>query len=445
MAHAVPEKNQYQPNQKMENVNNYTTAQLRELARTNKAGQPDLWPESGSQIVMLKKDELTEMLTTRHPEKYEAVEKKSLPFIKKSIDPKDKLAEALAELAAGQPAGVDEDAVNAAVESAIKPLQDKVASLEDATGAVKALVEVIKTDAKAAARLPVVLAAASGSNPVLQKVSPLYKPGIESGTHSLVLSPPSFGKSYSIRQLGKSYDLYLEHGCSNDMDEIATLLGSPVPDGKGGFAISDGVLSQAVRAASTGKSVLLLLDEILRLPETVQEWFLTFLTGHKTDDGLEYRLRTRHMLPDGNLEVITCKAANLHIIAAANLGPANPIEALWSRFQKVRIEWTESQAASTAQAIAASYDISDAHGLAISFAAAMKKGRAACADGSIQFPVDFRMLERACKHSKDATRESVCEYIKDRLADEIACWHPDTGDMLPDSISACDSIASLLA
>jgi len=436
--------------EEIEALGGMNVAELRQAARQAKEQGKAFADVTGSQISAMPRDQLLAVFNgTALPGGF--INK---PSANDQPGQSGGIAAAVAALQAAieqeeSKSGIDPDAVREIVEQTTEPMLDRLTAIETCTGAIESLVDAIKADASVAARVPVVSAASSG-NPVLAKLVPLYKPGVETGTNALILSPPSFGKSWACRELGKAYDQYLEHGCSNDMDEIATLLGNPMPDGAGGFQVVDGVLTQAVRAASTGSNVMLLLDEALRLPETVQEWLLTFLTGVKTPDGLIYRLRTRKMVADANgdrvQEVIECKAANLHIIAAANLGPVNPIEAFWSRFKKVRIEWNLDMASDIALAIAGSYgvDRGEAALLATRFADAMKAGREKTASGQLQFPPDFRMLERGCKHAAEPTAESIGAWIASGLADDLACWHPDTGDILPDSKTAAESIAAII-
>jgi len=124
----------------------------------------------------------------------------------------------------------------------------------------------------------------SGDNPILDEVTKYYSPNNEALANLMLLSPPSFGKSHAIRILGDSYDTFLEHNCSEDIDEIATLTGSVIPDSSGtGFINVDGVLTQAMRDASNGKSVLMFFDEVLRWNENVQAFLLTFLNGFEKE------------------------------------------------------------------------------------------------------------------------------------------------------------------
>lgn len=286
--------------------------------------------------------------------------------------------------------------------------------------------------------------------PILTKLRAFYVPGEPCPANVLLASPPSFGKSYSIRELGREYDAYLEHGCSDDLDEIATLLGSPIPDGKGHFVVADGVLTEAMRHAAAGQTTLLLLDEVLRLNSRAQEWLLSFLTGVKMSDGRrEYHLRTRHVRPDGSLEVITCDARNLHIVAATNLSLISPIEAFWSRWEVVRIEFSATLVASVARSILDAYGISadakrERSRLASLWARVMRDTRIAVGDGKLRYPADLRMLERAAALATAPTASAVAQLLLDRLTDNVANWNPDTGDTEAESVKTTEQWVKLI-
>ena len=330
----------------------------------------------------------------------------------------------------GNPVGVDEPAVRSIVNDQIGTQLEELQPIIDA----------MKSETGLTARLPVVASIASG-NKIMEKIAPFYKPGQCSYVYPIMLtSPPSFGKSHTVRELGRSYGTYLEHGCSDDLDEVSTLLGSPVPDGAGGFLIVDGVLTEAVRKAAAGETVLLLLDEVLRLSPRAQEWLLTFLTGFKTPKGKVYRLRTRKV-SDGALEVIEAPVANLHIIAATNLSMIQPTEAFWSRFAKIRIGWDVGTATSIATGILKGCGIAAPDRLAEVFAKIVGMSRTAVKEGKLFSPVDFRLLEIAAGKAEDATGDSVGKFLADRLLDAVALWDGDTGDMVPESVECCKPFA----
>jgi len=83
----------------------------------------------------------------------------------------------------------------------------------------------------------------------------------------------------------------------------------------------DGPLSAAFRSASRGKKTVLLIDEILRIPESQQ----TVLLGALSPFRGQYRLNTGRVLKldeDGVAvtEVLTCKCENLWVVATTNVG-----------------------------------------------------------------------------------------------------------------------------
>jgi len=328
-------------------------------------------------------------------------------------------------------ATVDEDLVRSLVDAAVKPLRDEIERLSE-PGAVKVR-----------ARAAVARAVATGSSPILTALASRYSLGQDAPAIALLAAPPSLGKTYSIRQFAESYDLFLEHGCSEDIEEIATLLGGPVPDGDGGFITVDGVLTQAVRAASEGQKVMLLLDEVLRWGEAVQEWFLPFATGVKTAAGRKYRLRTRRVI-DGALEVLECDAENLHLVAAANLGARQPQDAFWSRFDVVRFGFDAATVQGVATAVASSYGIKDTPKLALNFTKALTATRRAVSEGHLRYPLDVRVLERACQLASGDTAKDVLTYLATRVSDVCAHWSVDLGETDPASTTAVEAVTKIL-
>lgn len=367
------------------------------------------------------------------------------------------LAERIAEAVAGALSGIGASApasaeVNAEVSEALGVLEGKVAALEcevssvlsgveavgervDTLSATLATIAEALSTANPAAKSKVAVALGiSSPNPVVEALSRWYAPNVTSAGNLLLCSPPSFGKSYGVREFGRGYDLYLEHGCSDDIDEVPTLLGNPVPDGKGGFIVVDGIITQAVRAASEGRSVLVLLDEVLRLAPRAQEWLLTFLAGYKAADGTRgYRLTTRRATEDGTFEVLHCGADKLHIVAATNLGIVTPVEAFWSRWEKVRFSFSEAATAGISQSVLAAYGFAgtEAESVAKLWGTLVASSRTAVVEGRIAFPCDIRMLERAASHPSNTSCRDVVAALCDRLADCVARWDADLGDIDP--------------
>lgn len=338
--------------------------------------------------------------------------------------------EQIASIFGGAKGGLGAEEVRTIVDGETSPINSRIADLEEELETLRplaALAARAATDAVTARRLPVLAAAVSG-NKVVDWLARFYKAGQPThNSHVLLLSPPSYGKSYGVRIFGKGYDVFLEHGCSPEADEVSTLLGSFVPDGKGGFSIVDGVITQAVRAASSGRSVLLFLDETFRLNESAQQWLLLFLTTVDVKGVPTYRLRTRK--PDGNiLEVIECPAANLHLVAASNLGYVKPFEALWSRLNaKLRLDWSLSDCTAIAKSILDKYGIPSS-GLPEKFANLIGATRTTTKSGSCAYPVDFRLLECAAAHCATQDEAGVTALIKELAVAHSANWDLDLGD-----------------
>jgi len=334
----------------------------------------------------------------------------------------DAALDAIRKLIGGGAAPMDEEALRRAVKDQLDPFRDAMQPVMDVLAS-------LKSDPLAKAKI--VTAVAASKNPVVEYLSHFYTVGHEAVANVCLAAPPSIGKTFAYRQLGKAYDVYLEHGCTADSEEINTMLGSTAPDGKGGFVVFDGVLTQAVRTASTGKNVLLLLDEVLRLSEQGQVWLLTFLTGVKTPDGKKYRLRTRRVMADGTLEVIECAAKHLHIGAAVNLGARSPNEAFWSRWHHHRLPFDAATVKNTALAFAASFGMTAADDLAEKFTAAVVASRSAVADGSLKYSLDFRALENALEWSArigSLTAAVICAAIADSVEARCAHWGIDSGE-----------------
>lgn len=326
---------------------------------------------------------------------------------------------------------IDEDMIKRAVKEQLDPFRDAMQPVMD-------ILASLKSDPLAKAKI--VTAVASSKNPVVELLSQYYTVGHEAVANVCLAAPPSIGKTFAYRQLGKAYDVYLEHGCTADSEEINTMLGSTAPDGKGGFVVFDGVLTQAVRAASTGKNVLLLLDEVLRLSEQGQVWLLSFLTGVETADGKKYRLRTRRVTADGTLEVIECDAKHLHIGAAVNLGARTPNDAFWSRWDHQRLAFDEATVKGTARSFADNYGVTDAGELAEKFTVALIVSRAGVADGSLKYSLDFRALQNALsmvtRRKGSPSAADVCTAIAAGVEARCAHWGIDSGETDPASATS---------
>lgn len=306
-------------------------------------------------------------------------------------------------------------------------------------------VETIIRDAianpKVSKRLKTIAGASSG-NPIVSECVKYYKAGEDNETKLMLLSPPSFGKSHAVREMSGEYDLFLEHNCSKSIDELDSLIGGATPDNdKGGFLNVDGLLTQAVRAASKERSVLLFFDECLRWREDTQAFLLTFLTGIKKDGVLYYQLTTKKSV-GGVLETITCKAKFLHIICGANLTAEAPVRAFWSRFRKHRIDFSESMATGICKSILLSYGVDlvdELEDFSKAFARAMSESRDQVKKGALFESWDFRCLEQAII-TGGADLLQISKELGKITPDHCAAWDMDTGDTTKDSNAASQKV-----
>lgn len=150
-----------------------------------------------------------------------------------------------------------------------------------------------------------------------------------------------WGKTREARVLAVRLDAELVEVHGHEGVESADLTGHTVRHGHD-MVWKDGRLSEAFRKASKGQSVLLLLDELLRVPQRQLTVLLSALAPH---DG-KYRLATGRIVNVtdgiGTEETLVCPVGNLMVIATTNVGvkytvdPMDP--ALQERFLLVRKE-----------------------------------------------------------------------------------------------------------
>lgn len=152
------------------------------------------------------------------------------------------------------------------------------------------------------------------------------------------------GKTFGARRFARTNGHVLVEIGGNESMEAADLLGYPVRVSDGSFVWKDGALSQAVRTASKGQKVCMLIDEMLRIPQRHLSVLLTVLSP---DEG-QYRLRTGRIVKVvdgvGEEEVLTCPVDNLAVIATTNVGCEYAVDAadpaLAERFLVIRKDTT---------------------------------------------------------------------------------------------------------
>lgn len=156
--------------------------------------------------------------------------------------------------------------------------------------------------------------------------------------------PRGAGKTFGARRFVHKHGYDLVEVSGHESMEAVELLGYPLRVTDGSFVWKDGGLSQAVRLASKGRKVCLIIDELLRIP---QRHLSVLLTALSPDEG-KYRVRTGRIVNVtdgvGEEEVLTCPVENLAVVATTNVGCEYAVDAadpaLVERFHLVRKETT---------------------------------------------------------------------------------------------------------
>lgn len=136
------------------------------------------------------------------------------------------------------------------------------------------------------------------------------------------------GKTFLGRSFARDEGIPLiELGGHEGIDAV-DLLGTYVPMSDRSLIWKDGALSEAFRLASKGQRAVLLIDELLRIP---QRQLSVTLTALSPDEG-HYQLRTGRILRvEDNVaceEVLRCKVEHLAIVATTNVGAGYAVESL---------------------------------------------------------------------------------------------------------------------
>ena len=128
------------------------------------------------------------------------------------------------------------------------------------------------------------------------------------------------GKTYEAQALARAGGHALVKVCGHEGVEATDLLGHYVPTPDRSLVWKDGGLTQAFRQAAAGVKTVLLIDELLRIPQRQLSVLLTALDAR---DG-HYELRTGRIVDVtegvGSEEVIRCAAEDLAVVGTTNVG-----------------------------------------------------------------------------------------------------------------------------
>lgn len=354
------------------------------------------------------------------------------------------LQQSLQTMQAPAPASgsVSEDEIQELIDEAVAPVRDSVNDLETFVAGLNT------TMATPQGRSRVMNSVQRSKNVILDKVLNYYPTGGDC-TQCLVTSPPSYGKTFAIRKLGEQYDVFLKHSCAERETEEQVLIGGPQADASGQWKVQDGVLTEAIRNASQGKTVLLFLDEILRWKLELQDSLLDLLQSSVDNQGNEFHeLRTPHMV-NGQQEVLRCSTENLHIIGAGNR-EGNPITpAFDDRFHSVDVKYVESEYKEIVKSNLDSLGVKDVDAISDVYAGATTVSRRLYNEMRLRKPLTIRYLRRAVKmtyqSTGDAKADDVFLWMIQNMNDNHATWDARTGDQVPDSIEACKDVSSCLS
>jgi hypothetical protein len=148
-----------------------------------------------------------------------------------------------------------------------------------------------------------------------------------------------WGKTREARMTADTLGATLIEVHGNESVEAADLTGYTVRHGHD-MVWKDGRLAQAFRLAAKGQKVLLMLDELLRVPQRQLSVLLSALSPHRGN----YCLATGRIVDVvdgiGSEETLVCPVSNLYIIATTNVGVQYAVDvmdpALKERFVLIR-------------------------------------------------------------------------------------------------------------
>lgn len=165
--------------------------------------------------------------------------------------------------------------------------------------------------------------------------------------HILLEGDKGSGKTYSAMMWGKDKKITQIFIGGHEQFESIDFLGHYIQQKDSQLIWKDGALSEAFRKAKDGKQVVLIIDEILRIPKRELNILISSLSPIEG----KYVLRTgRAMGVENDIaieEVISAPVKNLWVIGTTNLGANYAVEsmdeALIDRFKPIRKDTTENE------------------------------------------------------------------------------------------------------
>lgn len=239
------------------------------------------------------------------------------------------------------------------------------------------------------------------------------------------------GKTYESREFARKNGYPLVELAGHESVESLDLLGYYTPDGKGGHVWMDGKLAEAFRKAASGEKTVLLIDELLRIPQRQLSVLLTALTPDT--DGC-YALSTARITQAkdgvGVNEVIRAPVKNLCVVATTNAGQGYAVDeidpALAERFIPIRKETSMDQIRSILGKEAEKCGMPDAAEPVAKFYEKMKSLYEA---GQIEREPSLRTVVRAIQLNDPGPR--ALNDVKDTLKGQALLWAARDSNAVP--------------
>ena len=235
------------------------------------------------------------------------------------------------------------------------------------------------------------------------------------------------GKTFDARDYADKHGYKCLEIAGNESTEAFDFLGHMVQSDKG-MVWKDGKLSQAYRLASKGQKIVLIIDEILRIP---QRHLSVLLSAMSPDSKDRLRLQTGRMtdIVDGVgvEEEIICPAENIAIFATTNVGPEFAIDeldpAVAERFIILR---KDTETATLTKILQNKCDLRSFNKLiALRCVELFNKTQRMVKTGTLNRHATTRTLARAIEKARSESE------VKDILKDQILLWVDRDSSGLP--------------
>ncbi|GAB3645043.1 AAA family ATPase [Ramlibacter alkalitolerans] len=222
------------------------------------------------------------------------------------------------------------------------------------------------------------------------------------------------GKTYEAREFARQGGYALVEMAGHESIEAQDLLGYYAPAGDGKTVWKDGKLAQAFRKAAAGEKVVLLLDELLRIP---QRQLSVLLTALSPDSDGTYKLSTNRIVDIkdgvGQDETIAAPVKNLCVVATTNSGQGYAVDeidaAVAERFIPLRKESTIDSIRAVLTKEAMAKNLQGAVEPTIEF---FQKAKALFSQGQLEREPSMRTLVRAFTYASPGCPNDVKAGLK---------------------------------